>query len=83
MDSELFPEHYIIYRKDREHTVQHERGGGILMAFKKEIILRRRADLEPDCEIMVCDMQVSNVKKYLLYYVTGRRLLIANFSVLL
>ena len=33
------------------------------MAFKKEIISRRRADLEPDCEIMVCDMQVSNVKK--------------------
>ena len=33
------------------------------MAFKKEIILRRRADLEPDCEIMVCDMQVSNGKK--------------------
>ena len=33
------------------------------MAFKKEIISRRRADLEPDCEIMECDMQVSNVKK--------------------
>ena len=23
----------------------------------------RRSDLEPDCEIMVCEMQVSNVKK--------------------
>ena len=33
------------------------------MAFKREIISRRRADLEPDCEIMVCDMQVSNVKE--------------------
>ena len=33
------------------------------MAFKKEIISRRRADLEPDCEIMVCDMQVCNIKK--------------------
>ena len=63
LDSGLFPERYILYRKDREHTVQHKRGGGILMAFKKEIISRRRADLEPDCEIMVCDMQVSNVKK--------------------
>ena len=35
LDSELFPEHYIVYRKDREHTVQHKRGGGILMVFKK------------------------------------------------
>ena len=34
-DSELFPEHYIVYRKDREHTIQHERGDGILIAFKK------------------------------------------------
>ena len=35
LDSELFPEHYIVYHKDREHTVQHKRGGGILMVFKK------------------------------------------------
>ena len=63
LDSELFPEHYIVYCKDREHTVQHKRGDGILMAFKTEIISRRRSDLEPDCEIMVRDMQVSNVKK--------------------
>ena len=33
LDSELFPEHNIVYRKDREHTVQHKRGGDILMAF--------------------------------------------------
>ena len=62
LDSELFQEHYTVYRKDREHAAQHERGGGILMTSKKESISRRRADLEPDCEIMVCDMQVSNVK---------------------
>ena len=33
------------------------------MTFKKCIIYRCCADLEPDCEIMVCDLQASNVKK--------------------
>ena len=51
-----------VYGKDRKHTVQHKRGGGILMAFKKVIISRRPADLETDCEIMVCNMQVSNYR---------------------
>ena len=37
LDSEQFPEHYIDYRKDGEHTVQHRRGSGILMAFKKKL----------------------------------------------
>ena len=61
LDSELFPEHYNVHRKDREHAARQKRGGDILMTFK--IISCRRADLESDCEIMVCDMQVSNVKK--------------------
>ena len=54
--------------KDREMTVHNKRGGGILMAFKKDIVSRRRSDLEPDCEIMVCDMR--------LFYVTDLRRLI-------
>ena len=63
LDSGLFSDQYTVYRKDREETVQNKRGGGILMALKKYIISRRRADLEPDCEIMVCDLQASNAKK--------------------
>ena len=65
LDSELFSDQYTVYRKDREETVQNKRGGGILMALKKDIISRLRADLEPDCEIMVCDLQASNAKKAL------------------
>ena len=63
LDSELFSDQYTVYRKDGEETVQNKRGGGILMASKKDIISRRRADLEPDCEIMVCDLQASNAEK--------------------
>ena len=63
LDSELFSDQYTVYRKDGEETVQNKRGGGILMAFKKGTISRRRADLEPDCEIMVCDLQASNAEK--------------------
>ena len=66
MDSELFSDQYTVYRKDGEETVHNKRGGGILMAFKKDIISRRRADLEPDCEIMVCNLQASNAKKTVL-----------------
>ena len=44
-------------------------------------VYRIRADLEPDCEIMVCDLQASNAKKQLLFLVTDLRLLIMSFSV--
>ena len=49
--------------------------------IQKDIISRRRADLEPDCEIMVCDLQASNAKKQLLFFVTDLRLLKISFSV--
>ena len=62
-ESELFSDQYTVYCEDREETVQNKRRGGILMAFKKDIISHRRADLEPDCEIMVFDLQASNAKK--------------------
>ena len=32
-------------------------------AIKKDIISCRRADLEPDCEIMVDDLQAGNANK--------------------
>ena len=61
LDSELFSDQYTVNRRDRE--VQNKRGSDILMTLKKDIISRRRADLELDCEIMVCDLQSSNAKK--------------------
>ena len=61
LDSELFSDQYTVNRRDRE--VENKRGSDILMTLKKYIISRRRADLELDCEIMVCDLQASNAKK--------------------
>ena len=65
LDSGLFSDQYTVYRNDREEPVQNKRGGSIIMAFKMDIICSRRADLKPDCEIMVgpCDLQAENEKK--------------------
>ena len=81
LDSELFSDQYTVYRKDREETVQNKRGGGILLAFKKDIISRRRADLQLDCEIVVCDLQASNAKKTALVLCYRPPSLIMSFSV--
>ena len=68
LDSELIPPQYAVYRNDKEETVQNQGGGGILMAFKKDIISRRFADLEPDCKIMWFANQ--QLKQQLLFFFT-------------
>ena len=60
-DGELFSDDYVTYRKDREVTVQNKRG--ILLSRKRNIPSRRPPDLEAECEIMVCEAQLVNVKK--------------------
>ena len=62
-DGELFSYDYVTYRKDREATVQNKRGGCILLSIKGNIPSRRRPDLEAECEILVCEAQLVNVKK--------------------
>ena len=62
-DGELLWDDYVTYRKDREANVQNKRGGGILLSIKGNIPSRRRPNLEAECEIMVCEAQLVNVKK--------------------
>jgi hypothetical protein len=55
-DAEIPSLGYDIYRKDRRHSTK-ERGGGLLCAVKNNIISLRRAELEPDDEIMVIEVR--------------------------
>ena len=54
LDTELLPSNYLIHRKDRSETSAFSRGGGLLLAFDAKLPSKRRADLEPPCEILVC-----------------------------
>jgi hypothetical protein len=62
-DSEMFPNGYCVYRKDREETCVTDRAGGLLLAVTKELQSRRRHDLEPNDEILVCEIKHSKHKK--------------------
>lgn len=46
-DGELFDERYVVYRNDRDPTVTNKnRGGGCLIAVRKDIKSRRESDFE-------------------------------------
>ena len=62
-DYELLPARFCIYRKDRHVTVPDRRGGGLLLGLDTAIPSRRRDDLEPPCEILVCEINVKNAPK--------------------
>ncbi len=62
-DTELFPSGYSVHRKDREATVPGKTGGGVLLAINDNIVSSRREDLEPDDEILVCEMKPDSRKK--------------------
>ena len=63
LDAELLPPHLNVMRKDREETSPGLRGGGVLLAVDVAIPSRRRADLEPRCEILVCELTPSTMPK--------------------
>ena len=42
--SEIFPEDYIVYRKDRD-----SKGGGVLVAVKKDLKSLHVTELDSDC----------------------------------
>ena len=62
-DTELFPSNFTVHRKDREASVPGKAGGGALIAVRDCFASARRSDLEPNDEIMVCDVKASNAKK--------------------
>ena len=62
-DHELLPPRFCVHRKDRHVTVPGKRGGGLLLGIDSSIPSRRRPELEPQCEIIVCEINVHNVPK--------------------
>lgn len=61
-DSEIIPG-YSIFRRDRE-----DRAGGVMIAVKGGIEVKRRPDLEKDgAELVVVDLKTGNVKTVTLY----------------
>ena len=62
-DCELLPDEFTIYRKDRSSTNPGKRGGGVLLAIKKNIKSCRKPELEPDEEVIVCEVEGLKHKK--------------------
>lgn len=57
LDSELLPSSFCIHRKDRSDTIPDCRGGGVLLAVHTRLPSKRRQDLEPACEILICEIR--------------------------
>ncbi|ELT93849.1 hypothetical protein CAPTEDRAFT_200755 [Capitella teleta] len=55
-DGEVLPPYFFIHRKDRSVTNPDKRGGGVLLAVDERLPLKRRRDLEPPCEVLVCEL---------------------------
>eukprot|EP00914_Ancora_sagittata_P024895 GHVO01049672.1.p2 GENE.GHVO01049672.1~~GHVO01049672.1.p2 ORF type:complete len:141 (-),score=4.01 GHVO01049672.1:1098-1520(-) len=63
LDHELLPPRFSIHRKDRRETCANKRGGGLLLAIDESLPSKRRPDLEPPCEILVCELDVQGSSK--------------------
>ena len=55
-DNELLPPNYVVYRKDRDETCVNRRGGGVLIGIDNRYTSKRLYNLEPQCEILVCEI---------------------------
>ena len=55
LDNEILSSEYNIHRRDRLR-----RGGGVLLAVKEGIRCQRRLDLETDCEILWCELNLNS-----------------------
>lgn len=56
-DSEILPADFVIHRKDRAETCPDKRGGGVLIGVRESVFSSRRRDLEPNAEIIVCELK--------------------------
>ena len=51
LSHEIFPQTYTVIRKDR-----NRHGGGLIIAYKTQLSVTPRPDLETDCEILWCEV---------------------------
>ena len=58
-DHEVIPEGYALYRKDRETG---ERGGGVFVAVKKNLVSSEIHEFDKDCEIKWVKLKVASGK---------------------
>ena len=56
--SEIFPENYTAYGKDRNTA-----GGGVFLLVRKDIVSSNQPDIDSDCEIMWAKIQLQNKNK--------------------
>ena len=62
-DSELMHPNYSVYRRDRHDILSDKIGGGVALSVNNNISSCRRHDLEPQEEIVVCDVKPNNQSK--------------------
>ncbi len=66
-NSEIFPNTYTVFRKDRpEPSANGVYHGGVLIAVKSEFICAQRFDLDTNCEILWCEMNIIGAKPVLI-----------------
>ena len=58
-NSEIFPDSYKIYRKDRDNN---GRGGGVFQAIKNDLIITHHTDWDSGCEIVWSQCQLAGVR---------------------
>ena len=64
-DSELMHPNYSVYRRDRHDILSDKIGGGVALCINNNISSCRRHDLEPQEEIVVCEVKPNNQSKIL------------------
>ena len=64
-DSELMHPNYSVYRRDRHDILSDKIGGGVALCVNNNISSCRRHDLEPQEEIVVCEVKLNNQSKIL------------------
>ena len=67
-NNECFPtNHYNVFRRDRGGEAH---GGGVFIAAKNDLILRREDSLETNCEVLWCSLELASSKTLLIgaYY---------------
>ena len=56
---------YSLYRRDRHHILSDKIGGGVAVCVNNNISSCRRHDLEPQEEIVLCEVKPNNQNKIL------------------